>query len=375
MAIDFSKVNKLVDDERVREKGNSFGPRILWWKPQSGENRIRICPPWTTEGANADVPFREVYRHWSVGEGGYVEEGGLSFTCPVKTSDGPGGTCEVCDLVTELRNSGSPADSEFAKQLYAKRRLYSNMVDLKDPVYTQQDMDDWEDNARDGDECHFSVGDTKVQVFSYGTTIYKQLLDFLQDEIDLTEFSDPVEIKLVREGKGLNTKYRLRLNTRSKPLEVVGDLSELMYDLDDITPFPKEGAMSAALSGESVKKPEALETGAARKAPGLPSSAVEEAVRVSTPSTVVEEEDEDPPECFNDCKTQDDEDPVCTGGSDGKDNYDACEFVTECRETKLVAISKKKKPSRGRRKAAAPTSAPTAETVDDIEAMMQEAMQ
>lgn len=364
MAIDFSRLNQLIEDEREREreKKNGFGPKVLWWKAKQGENRIRICPPWTEEGPNGGLPFREVYQHWGVGEGGYVEEGGRMFTCPVKTPSGPGGTCEVCDLVAQLRASGSPADNEIAKQLYAKRRLYSNIIDLKDPVYTQADMDSWEENARGGDECHFEVGDTKVQVYSYGTTIYRQLLDFLQDEIDLTDFSEPTELKLVREGKGLNTSYRLRINTRSKPFEVVGDLSELMYDLDEITPFPKEGAMAAALTGESVKKSNALGSGAAA-APGLPPANVDED----------EEEDEGPPDCFKDCKTQDDDDPICVGGEDGDDEYDECEFVTECREAKLVALSKKKPKAKrnARRKAAkAPEAGPG--TVEDVEAAMRE---
>lgn len=280
MAFNLDKINKKIEAEREREKAQSgFGPKVLWWKPKVGENRIRLTPAWTEEGENAGMPFREVYRHWGVVEGGFSDEGGASFTCPVRTPDGPGGTCEICDFVAALRASGNPADNETAKQLTAKRRMYSNIIDMKDPVYTEEDYEEWEENAREGDECHFNVGDTKVQVFSYGTTIYKLLLDFLQDGIDLGDFEDSVELKLVREGKGLNTKYRLRLNTKSKPFEFVGELYDLLYDLDNITPFPKEGDMAAALNGTVAQKASALP--ATSKAPSLPAA------------SVVEEEDED----------------------------------------------------------------------------------
>ena len=135
MAFDKSKLEakKVQEAERQKQQERNFGPKVLWWKPKVGENFIRLTPPWTSEGHNADMPFREVYRHWDIGQGGY-EPKGRSFTCPVKTEDGPGGTCEVCDEVYALRSSGSPADQEIAKKIYAKRRLFCNVIDLKDPV-------------------------------------------------------------------------------------------------------------------------------------------------------------------------------------------------------------------------------------------------
>lgn len=384
MSLDFSKINKKIQDERDREKALStgFGPKVLWWKPRAGENAIRVTPPWTEEGANAGMPFREVYRHWGVAEGGFTEEGGLSFTCPVRTPDGPGGTCEVCDFVAQLKASGNPADNEVAKNLVAKRRLYSNIVDLSDDVYTAEDMSEWEQYAREGDECHFAVGDTKVQVFSYGTTIYKLLLDFLQDGIDLGDFNEPVELKLVRDGKGLSTNYRLRLNPRSEPYEFVGDLEALNYNLDEITPFPKDGDMRNALSGNTVKKSDALSSGAKSKAPGLPAPSEDTpealppaaAKKMAPPPAAVEEEEA--PECFNDAKTQDDDDPICVGGAGEDGEYEACAFVAECRATRLATLAKKKPAPRRSAKKAAPTAAaaPAPGSVAAVEAEMKAAL-
>ena len=124
MGIDFSKLNQRIQEEKERENRGNFGPKVLYWKPAQGQNRIRLCPPWTEEGHNSGLPFREIYRHWSIGESGYVEEGGTSFTCPVRTEDSPGGTCPICDLVSELRASGNPADQERSRrELGSDRRI------------------------------------------------------------------------------------------------------------------------------------------------------------------------------------------------------------------------------------------------------------
>ena len=367
MAFDREKLNRKARQQEERQKSQNFGPKILWWKPKSGENRIRLTPGWTEEGPNANMPFREVYRHWSIGMGGY-EDKGRSFTCPVKTEDGPGGVCEICDEVSALRNSGSEADQEIAKEIYAKRRMYSNIIDLKDPEYTEADYLAWEQEKKEGDECHFEIGETKIQVFSYGTKIYEMLLDFLQDD-DLDDFTDPtVALVLKRKGQGkTGTSYTLKLaGKHGEPFELKGDFTKLVYDLDNITPFPKDGAMRACLAGEkntgdSLKKPEALSEGAKSSTPALASSSEE--------ASATEPEEE--PECFNDSETQSDEDPVCVGGLCDGDNYEPCSFVGECRETKLVALSAKKPARRRAAKKAIP--APTddgAMSLADVEAQM-----
>ena len=342
MAFDKEKLNRKAREEEERQKNQNFGPKILWWKPAQGESRIRLTPGWTSEGPNADMPFREVYRHWSIGLGGY-EDKGRSFTCPVKTEDGPGGVCEICDEVTALRNSGSPADQEMAKEIYAKRRMYSNIVDLKDPEYTEADYLAWEQDKKEGDECHFEIGDTKVQVFSYGTKIYEMILDFLQDD-DL------------------------------------GDFEKLVYDLDNITPFPKDGAMKACLAGDTnqetgLKKPEALSEGAKSSTPTSKPALASSSEEAS--ATQEEEEEEEAPDCFKDLQTQDDNDIECVGGSEDGDTFSPCSFVTECREAKLVSMSPPSKTRRRTKAAPAPKAAPAKDrnpTMEEVEAELAAAL-
>ena len=381
MAFDKEKLNRKAREEEERQKNQNFGPKILWWKPAQGESRIRLTPGWTSEGPNADMPFREVYRHWSIGLGGY-EDKGRSFTCPVKTEDGPGGVCEICDEVTALRNSGSPADQEMAKEIYAKRRMYSNIVDLKDPEYTEADYLAWEQDKKEGDECHFEIGDTKVQVFSYGTKIYEMILDFLQDD-DLGDFDDPtVELVLKRKGQGMTgTSYTLKLaGKHGTPFEFKGDFEKLVYDLDNITPFPKDGAMKACLAGDTnqetgLKKPEALSEGAKSSTPTSKPALASSSEEAS--ATQEEEEEEEAPDCFKDLQTQDDNDIECVGGSEDGDTFSPCSFVTECREAKLVSMSPPSKTRRRTKAAPAPKAAPAKDrnpTMEEVEAELAAAL-
>lgn len=255
MAIDIGKIKaKIEEEKRLAAQRKSF-EKIRWWKPRVGENLIRLMPPWTSEGPNADVFYRETYRHWSVGSGGYDKENGLNFTCPVKTPDGPGGVCEVCDHAKKLRQSGDPTDLEEAKLLSAKKRISSNIVDLNDPVLTAEDVQEWVESHPPNAECPFKEGDTKVQIWSYGATLFGELLDYFADSVPLAELVDGHNIKLTRTGKNKeDTRYRLRPDMTATNFDFVGDFGVLVYDLDSLSPFPEEGAMAAALSGPSASR-------------------------------------------------------------------------------------------------------------------------
>jgi hypothetical protein len=270
MTIDFDKIRRKRQEEKQRQT-RTFD-KIRYWKPKTGENQIRLMPPWTTEGTNANAFWREVHRHWNVGNGGYDEEGGFSYTCPVKTPDGPGGTCEVCDFVKELRDAGTPSELEIAKKLAARRSVYSNVVDLKDPVFTKEDVAEWKESRAESDEPPFNVGDTKVFVWTYGSGIFNELLDYYSEEIDISSLQNGHDVVLTKEvldpKNAIFTKYRTRLKPKSTVFNFVGDVSRLVYNLDQVSPFPEAGTMRKALTGESANSQPVL---GASTPPGLPS--------------------------------------------------------------------------------------------------------
>lgn len=373
--VDMQKVRAKVAEEAAK-KNRSFD-KVRRLKLKTGENQLRLLPPWTEEGTNANQFWTETYTHWSIGNGGYDEENGRRFTCPVKTPGGPGGPCEVCDLNASLRNSQDPSDVELGKQIYARRQFNSNVVNLKDPTIKQADVDEWVEAHPDKTEedCPFAVGDTKVQLWSYPATVYKDIMDVFSDGIDLSDLDEGHNIIVTKEGAGLATQYRVRINTKPSAFEFVGDLDTAMYNLDSLIKFPEPGDMQKALNGELTRQGSLPE--APKAVPQLPARKAAKAAPVVEEVDEVEEvEDEEPPPCFKDPKVHSATDPQCAGGTDEDGNeYDACPHFEPCAEAvaELVAPPTRRKPTP---KAAPAKSVPAKgkSSVADIEAKLNAAL-
>jgi hypothetical protein len=342
MAINFDKIKNKQTEEA--SKGRKSYEYVQRFKLKTGENRIRLMPPWTDEGVNADQFWVETYTHWNVGQGGYDEENGRRFTCPVKTPNGPGGACEVCDLAATLRASDDPADQELSKLLYAKRSFISNVINLKDPVIKDADVEAWQEAQKEGseEECPFEVGDTKVQMWSYPASIYKDLLDVFSDGLDITDMENGNEVIVTKEGSGLSTRYRVRINPKSSAVKFQGDATKLTYNLDNQIRFPEPGDMVRALNGETSRPvlpaakasiPSLPPKKAAKAVKTAPAAQVEETSDDEDPEPAVEASVDDPPACFKDSSVHSATDPQCVGGVDEDGNeYDACPHFEPCKE-------------------------------------------
>ena len=91
--------------------GKGDGKKNSFWRPQDGENNIRIVP--TADGD----PFKEKFFHYGVGE--------QSFLCPKRNF---GDKCPVCDFANELWNEGSEESKQLAKGMFAKQRFFSPVL-------------------------------------------------------------------------------------------------------------------------------------------------------------------------------------------------------------------------------------------------------
>lgn len=354
MTVDIQKVLK--QQREMKERSNRFSRvKINRFKPKVGENKIRILPPWTDEGHNAGQFWRELLQHWNVGEGGYQEEGGRIFLCPLRTPDGPGSECDVCDFVQKLRNSDNPADSEVAKEIAPKRTYIMNVVELKDDEYTEADVDEWAEN-NEGD-CPFEVGDTKVKVWSCSEARFKDLVDVMADDIDFTDLESGHDVVVTREGKGrFMTRYRVRVHPSPSSFEFKGDFAALVYDLDTIFSFPRDGDMRKALNGDDTN---------------LPTSEVSSLPKNDRQGEEKSLPEASPPECFKDGETQDDADVQCIGGTDEDgDAFEPCPWLDPCRDHKLSLQKPKKKRAPKRRAGNTQMS----EGAEDVEAQLKEAL-
>ena len=154
MALDLEKLKKRQANLQGRGgNGNDF------WKPEDGEQVIRIVP---TEDGD---PFKDYWFHYNVGDT-------RGFLCPKRNF---GDDCPVCGFASKLWNShpeGADGAGDEAKKRFAKQRFFSPVV------------------VRDRHET--------PKVWGYSKTVYEQLLNmvFDPDYGDITDVMEGNDIRL-----------------------------------------------------------------------------------------------------------------------------------------------------------------------------------
>lgn len=156
---------------KIEESRGGSGPRAKFWKPDAGENVIRVMPKWD-ESLKGRF-WREVAQHWNVSE----DQRG-PILCPRDTPD-LNGECPICDLVQALKADKSNVEGKkLADDIRAKKTYLLNIVDQKDSVYTAADVAEFK-QARPEDDCPFEVGDPKIQVYACPTTVFESILGIM----------------------------------------------------------------------------------------------------------------------------------------------------------------------------------------------------
>lgn len=375
MGVDVSKVKAKAEEEAQRAAQRT-ATGFKYWSPKAGKNRIRILPPWTAQGANANQFWREIYVHWNIG---LDEESSESFPCPTRTPNGTGGVCPVCVYVDKLRATKDPADAEMAQNYRAKQRFYSNIIDLEDPTYTADDLNEWKARQNDKNaETPFNIGDSKIQVFSYGVMIYKELLDYFMD-VDISDLSKGHDVIITREGVGQQTKYRTRIDhvPTQFPFRAKRAIEDVLINLDALMPFVPENEMLAALPDNPAFAPAQPRAQVAQAQPktlpaavSAPTTTTLGGVEFQRPQAAVKAVPavaapvEYPP-CFKDINVHSETDAECIGGKKGGDEFDRCPVYEECHAA-IVALSAPKR--RTAKKASATGNDASA---DDLEAQMR----
>jgi len=183
------------DLTKVKEKYDQISTG-QFWSPKEGTNEIRILPPYGESG----YFFREVDMHFGVGQRNE------SFVC----TRAEGGKCYACDKLEELRSSEDPKKVNLARKFVPRHRVLYNIVDLAEP----------------------SKG---VRIFSSGVSIFKDILSYFADPDwgDLTDPEEGYNLKIIREGTGLDTSYRVQARKNPSPIADPEWLSQL-HDLDSV---------------------------------------------------------------------------------------------------------------------------------------------
>ena len=199
MGIDFKKMRqKLL---QLQNKGS--GSANAFWRPQEGDNNIRIIP--TADGD----PFKEYWFHYNVGKN-------PGFLCPKKNF---GKSCPCCDfawhIMGEAKETNDVETLKLAKSLLPRQRYFS-------PVLVR------------GEE------DAGVKVWGYGKMAYKELLDLVlnPDYGDITDVADGTDLVL-NYGKPPGASFpqtKLQPRRRTSPMVKEGAESSHAKNLLDSIP-------------------------------------------------------------------------------------------------------------------------------------------
>jgi hypothetical protein len=209
MALDLEKMKQRQSALQGRGgNGNDF------WKPEEGEQVIRIVP---TEDGD---PFKDYWFHYGVGET-------RGFLCPKRNF---GDDCPVCAFASQLWNSHTNGDAgagEEAKKLFAKQRFFSPVV-----VREQHDT---------------------PKVWGYSKTVYEQLLNmvFDPDYGDITDVMEGNDIRLIYSKPAGRRFPMTEIRVRPHKTALFDDEDQIKVALDHLPDF---GALFERKSSTEVQE-------------------------------------------------------------------------------------------------------------------------
>lgn len=158
------------ENEQELSKGSSE-----FMKLAVGRNVVRVLPA---------MPGRKVFK---VVSQHYLDVSGMDsaavVVCPRLMNKEE---CPICSKVEELRRSGNPTDKKLADRMYARKRVYCNVVDRKEP-------------------------EAGPKVLNFGKSIQDQINKIRKDPDGGGDFADPVngfDLIIERTGTGpTDTEY------------------------------------------------------------------------------------------------------------------------------------------------------------------------
>ena len=200
MAIDFNKMKQKLN--ALQGNGNGNSTQNTFWKPQDGDQTIRIvCPE------DGD-PFKQYYFHYNVGKN-------PGFLCPKKMH---GKDCPVCNFAWSTYNDAKAAgDTEtlkFCKTLFAKERFFS-------PVVVR------------GEE------DQGIRLWGYGKTAYGEMIGLVTnpDYGDITDVDGGTDLT-INYGKPPGAQFPVtKITPRRRPSALAETSDEIVTIMDSMPSF------------------------------------------------------------------------------------------------------------------------------------------
>ena len=200
MAIDFNKMKQKLN--ALQGNGNGNSTQNAFWKPQDGDQTIRIvCPE------DGD-PFKQFFFHYNVGKN-------PGFLCPKKMH---GEDCPVCNFAwstyNDAKKAGDTETLKFCKTLFAKERFFS-------PVVVR------------GDE------DQGIKLWGYGKTAYGELIGLVTnpDYGDITDVDGGTDLS-INYGKPPGAQFPVtKITPRRRPSALAETSEDTVRIMDSMPSF------------------------------------------------------------------------------------------------------------------------------------------
>lgn len=201
-----------------------------FWSPKEGPNEIRVLPHWTGD-MEADFFYETAYH----------KELGPDKETVICLKFERNEDCPICNIIGELYKTKSKDDAAWAKQIRMQRRVYWNIVDLKEK-------------------------EKGAQVWMTGVDVLEQVLDYCSN-IKYGDITDP------KTGRNITLKFTDGKNTKSgwndynvqpDPDRTQIENPEWLEQMADLTTFIKITSVDKMLAilygkeenGEEEKKEE-----------------------------------------------------------------------------------------------------------------------
>ncbi len=190
-----------IDLQKMKAKRDALENRdgkSVFWKPQDGEQTIRILPP-----SDGD-PFKEYWFHYNLGKN-------PGFLSPKKNF---GESDPLDDFVRQLYKDGSDESVKMAKTLSARQRFFS-------PVIVR------------GEE------EEGVRLWGFGKMAYKELLNLVlnPDYGDITDVTEGTDL-VINYGKPPGAQFpQTAITPRRRPSPLSESEDKVRTWLDNIPEF------------------------------------------------------------------------------------------------------------------------------------------
>ena len=194
MAIDMKKMQAKL----ASLQSNGDKSRSSFWRPQDGEQVIRIVP---TEDGD---PFKEYWFHYNLGDN-------PGFLSPKKNF---GENCPLDNYVRELYKQGDEESVKMAKSLSARQRFFA-------PVVVR------------GEE------NQGVRLWGFGKMAYQELLNLVlnPDYGDITDVNEGTDL-VIKYGKPPGAQFpQTNITPRRKASPLAGDDTVIKEYLDGVPDF------------------------------------------------------------------------------------------------------------------------------------------